>query len=266
MAPGRESPLRDDRGSAPVWPLVVGAVLAGAVLGATLAIRAHGRASRVPWVFLGGLLGVAGILWLGLLALPVTCLADRVAAARRRRLDASMGPLLRNWLGLEIGAELHDEEFRWWRRCVRRGITAREVQRWSDRGMPYPLLVAAPGTDLQLGPVLALANVMRSAGAWDGLDRRALTDLIGYHVEIMAGSAYPVLDRWLTLPLPQVRDQVATAVSRADLDLPYARVEARASLAAERVLYDLEAENGLKGYRRRSPKVIDPSWIAASAV
>lgn len=66
--------------------------------------------------------------------------------------------------------------------------------------MPYPLPVAAPGIGLQLGPVLALANVMRSAGAWDGLDRRALTDLIGYHVEIMAGLAYPVLDRWLTLP------------------------------------------------------------------
>lgn len=64
-APGRGSPLRDDRGSAPVWPLVVTAALAGAVLGATLAIRAHGRASRVPWVFSAGCLALRGSSGLG---------------------------------------------------------------------------------------------------------------------------------------------------------------------------------------------------------
>lgn len=80
---------------------------------------------------------------------------------------------------------------------------------------------------------------MAECGAWDGIDRRRLNDIIGWHIDIV-GPQYPVLHRWLAFSLPLIAERVATAVEQAPLTWRSARPEHKATLAAEHALYEME--------------------------
>lgn len=232
--------------------LFVSVVIVSKLRGASITL-----AGVIVW-FLAAL----GVAVVGLALCGAAAWAVEVIAARRlRRVEWRMGPMLREWLNVE---DLDEDELRQWRQCERRGVTVGEARRWANLGLPYPLLVAAPGLTVEDGSVRALARVMEAAGVWDGHDRRELVDLIGFHVDIPGGT-YPVLGRWLALPLETVRDRVSTAVARADIDEAVIVPDHRPAWAARSVLYRLEDEYGIKGYRARPQRPVHPSWLVSVA-
>lgn len=217
-----------------------------------------GRASpaQVLVLILTGLGGLVALLVVGFVVVSAT---EWVGARRLRNLEWRMGPILREWMGKE---RADDSELKWWRKCERSGVSVQLAREWANDGMPYPLLVASPGLAVERRSVHALAAVMREVGAWDGHDRRALVDLIGFHVDFPLGAHFPVLGRWLAFPLKIVRMQVADAVARADLDHSFIVPEYRVTAAAEATLYDLERQHGIKGHRARPQRPVHPSWLA----
>lgn len=250
----------DDRGDASLEMVAVALVVfaaAGAEITFLLAKVHHAsswHAFRDAAIFTVAF--PVAVLLLALVVGPLVAAAEAWRRVRRRDIERRMGPLLREWLALDPGEPLTEYEIAWWRKCERRGVTMRDARRWSDQGLPYPLLFAAPGASVDVREVRALADVMHAAGAWDGRNRRKLVDLIGVHFDPPA-DVYPVLDRWLMLPRDRVADSVVAATASA--------VDQRAAgWAAQRVLYQLEKELGLtKNHRPRLPKTVHPSWEAA---
>jgi len=219
-----------------------------------------------PWELLAWFVSI-GVLGVGLFffvpAPAITARAERIAGHRLRQVAGRMGPALREWLNEE---HLTDDDLQWWCECEDSGVTTEQAQRWADQGPPYPLLVAAPGLDVEDRSVRALAALMQAAGAWDGSDRRVLVELIGFHFELAAPSGYyPVLDRWLALPSETVRERVATAVMRADIDQAPFAPAFRVRAATQAVLYDLEQEHGIEGYRSGPQRAVHPSWLVRAA-
>lgn len=248
--------LQGDRGDVPAWPMV--AILLAVVMTvvATESI-VHGLSAPGALLLfvesLGGLVVLVGLLGVSVLV------GDWVRARRRRALDWQMGPVLRELMDVD---QIKDHELTQWRRCQRKGITVEQVRQWARDGLPDPLLLASPRLAVEQESVRALADVMASAGAWDGHDRRRLIELIGFHVQIGSGGLYPVLGRWLAFPQDTVRERVAHAVAHADADQYFIVEDYRATAAAEATLYDLEDEHGIKGYRQRPQRPVHESWLA----
>lgn len=248
---------RDDRGDVPLWSLLVAMSMVVLVMVATIVIEQGGASPlHVLVLLLAAFGGLAVFLAVGVVGAGT---AERVGARRQRNLTWRMGPILCEWMSKE---RVDDAELKWWRKCERSGVSVQLAREWANDGMPYPLLVASPGLTVDRRSVHALATVMREAGAWDGHDRRALVDLVGFHVDFPVGGHFPVLGRWLAFPLATVRERVGDAVMRADLDQHYIVPKHRASAAAEATLYDLEQEAGIKGHRPRPQRPVHPSWLA----
>lgn len=251
--------LRGDRGDVHLWSLfvipefVVAAIVAEMILGQGFSL-AH--TLLLVAATIGGLI-VAGLIGVGVV------IVEEVQARRCRALDWQMGPVLRELMDVE---QLNDRELTQWRRLQRRGITVEQARLWVGDGLAYPLLLASPRRPVEQRAVRALAGVMAEAGAWDGHDRRCLVDLIGFHIEL-TGGFYPVLGRWLAFPLDTVRERVAMAVAHAGADRYFIVAASRTAVAADAVLYELEDEHGIKGYRQqsyfyRSARSVHPSWLA----
>jgi len=254
----------DDRGGAvPPGQVHITAALMGVailIVGGVVAVVNKGIN---PWELFAWFVSI-GVLGVGLFffAAAATARTERIAAQRLRQVAWRMGPVLREWLTVE---HLTDDDLQWWCECEDSGVTTEQAQRWVDQGLPYPLLVAAPGLDVEERSVRALAALMQAAGAWDGSDRRVLVELIGFHFELAApGGYHPVLDRWLALPSETVRERVATAVMRADIDQAPFAPEFRVRAATQAVLYDLEQEYGIDGYRLGPQRPVHPSWLVGS--
>jgi len=231
----------DDRGSAvPPGQIYITAALMGAailIVGGVVAVLNKGIN---PWELLAWFVSI-GVLGVGLFffAAAPTARAERIAAQRLRQVAGRMGPALREWLNEE---HLTDDDLQWWCECEDSGVTTEQAQRWADQGLPYPLLVAAPGLDVEDRSVRALAALMQAAGAWDGSDRRVLVELIGFHFEL-----------------------AATAVMRADIDQAPFAPAFRVRAATQAVLYDLEQEHGIEGYRSGPQRAVHPSWLVRAA-
>ncbi len=259
----------DDRGSVTTGQVHITAALMGVVILIVGGVVAVVNKGINPWELLAWFvisIGVLGVLGVGLFffvpAPAVTARAERIAGHRLRQVAGRMGPALREWLNVE---HLTDDDLQWWCECEDNGVTTEQAQRWAEQSLPYPLLVAAPRLDVEDRSVRALAALMQDAGAWDGIDRRELVELIGFHFELAAGGGYyPVLDRWLALPSETVRERVAAAVMRADIDQAPCAPEYRVTAATQAVLYDLEREHGIDGYRSRPQRAVHPSWLVRS--
>ncbi len=138
--------------------------------------------------------------------------AARLAAARQE-----LTPRLQRWMGEPDGTSLTRLEVLAWVTYQRLGVTDEIAQRWSERGYG-PGIAAAALVDLAtVDQVDELAKIFWDAGAWDGHDRLALTDLIGWHLDVDGdiGHPYPVLGRWLALPPTLVYERVRETVDRA---------------------------------------------------
>lgn len=254
--------LRSDRGDVPAWPVVVIIMLMVVSIVGSETLLHHLSAAHALLLFaeiMGGLIVIIG------LALGGVVIGEWIQTRRRRTVDWAMGPVVRELMDVD---QLKDDELTQWRQCQRKGITVEQARQWARDGLPYPLLLASPRLPVERRSVRALARVMADAGAWDGHDRRRLVDLIGFHIELTGGT-YPVLGRWLAFPQDTVRARVSSAVTHADTNPdPYFIVAtSRVAAAAEAVLYELEDEHGIKGYRQQSyfyrpARPVHPSWLA----
>lgn len=246
---------RDDRGDVPLWSLLATMSMVLLVIVVTVVIQQGGASPLHVLVLNFAAFGGLAVM----LAMGVAGAADWVGARRQRNLVWRMGPVLGEWLNKE---RVDDAELKWWRKCERSGVSVQLAREWANDGTPYPLLVASPGLAVERRSVRALAAVMRDVGAWDGHDRRALVDLIGFHVDFPAGGHFPVLGRWLAFPPETVRMQVVDAIARADVDHAFIVAQYRVMAAAEATLYDLEEQHGIKGHRTRPQRPVHPSWLA----
>jgi hypothetical protein len=235
---------RNDSGEATLqWVAIAGAIVIAGIIVATFLMnkaRHHGTAllPTLPAlaITVGVMIGLAACMWA--VSVVGIKLHDRRIAQARRLWE----PRLRTWFALPAESTLQDYEIEQWLREHRRGLTVDIAAEWAHEGFAPTLAAAAPGKNIGIEPVKALAAVMAEARAWDGTDRRRLNDIIGWHIDIPIGPQYPVLHRWLAFPLPLVAERVAAAVEQAPVTWRSARPEYKASLAAEHALYELEQQ------------------------
>ncbi len=131
--------------------------------------------------------------------------AARFAAARHE-----LTPRLQRWMGEPDDTSLTHLEVSAWDTYQRLGVTDEVAQCWSDRGYGPGIASAALVDRVTVDQVDELARVFWDAGAWNGRDRLALNDVIGWHLEVEGdvGHLYPVLGRWLALPAPLIHERV----------------------------------------------------------
>lgn len=255
---------RSDRGDVQAGPLFAGTTITLIAVAGVIAfsfMRGQSVAHRLI-VFAAVIVGFIALCGL---AATGAIVGERVQARRRRTLTWAMGAVLREFMDVD---QLTDEELALWRRCARHGVTVEDARQWSRDGLPYPLMVASPRLSIEQRSARALADVLASAGAWDGRDRRRLVDLIGFDMDVM-GHTFPILGRWLAFPKDTITARVTSAVSHADTDTDTYLIatSSRVVAAVVSVLYDLEGEHGIEGWKQQSyfyrpARPVHPSWLA----
>lgn len=172
-----------------------------------------------------------------------------IAQRRYRRQTALMraarGPALRRWLDLSPQQDVADTDLWRWVDYRAAGLTDPIAEDWTAHGYHPGIAAAAVQAGATREEVYRLAAALLRAGAYEGLDRDALNDLIGWHFDTFDTSPwYPVLGRWLALPLPLVEERARAIVDEAALAPALEPVRYWESTArrVEGLLYTLEQE------------------------
>ena len=134
----------------------------------------------------------------------------RAEAARVERLDrlrAEKGASLSRWMDIPADRPLTISDVWVWRDYSASGVTDSIAEEWSERGYHPGVAAAAVQAGVDRAEVDELAAVMARVGAYDGRDRGALNDLIGWHMDIGVADHDAVLGRWLALPSPLVEER-----------------------------------------------------------
>jgi hypothetical protein len=230
---------RDDRGDASIEALVV--MLALILI---LTFVAAASLTRGPVLARAG----HGLIWTGGIAavMALTAAAIRLGdwqmTRSNTRIRRQLGPLLSGWLGRAEHAQLTNEDLRQWRRARRVGVTIGEAQHWSDHGLPYPVAAAARRRHVPLPTAVALAEAMRDAQLWDGVDRDALTRLLAQHTRHPADNVPPVvIHRWAQFTPDQIRRTCRVVLGDPVAQRPELVPSYRTSVNAIKVLCALEA-------------------------
>ena len=201
--------------------------------------------------------GLASLALSVLMVAAVQWVAERAGTPRseRRHIEAvaalrtAIEPALRRWLNRPAGQPVTDSELCDLVDYRRAGLTDAIADEWAAAGYPPGVAAAALKAGASRARVDELTAVMVRVGAYDGYDRAALNRLIGWHIDIFDGPwahQYPVLGRWLKLPLSEVERHaqvVADGALRVQAERPNALPFSRPATMVEQVLYTLEEEH-----------------------
>ncbi|PRY04921.1 hypothetical protein [Kineococcus rhizosphaerae] len=207
---------------------------------------------RMHWSWPGMGVGLA-VSALAAAAWVVGIRIKEASGSRRVRIVRhEYGPLLASWMGLNHAGELSERELLTWNRAheawspgQQQTLTLEQARNWADAGIGFPTALIALQHGINITQVTSLVQavtpVMQAAGAWGPHGQRPrprqIHDLFGEHLDETPPYRYPVLHRWLSFSLQEVRDAVQVELAQ-DPDSPR---------QAEMALYTLERRRNGRG-------------------